>query len=417
MDDINTVYALLVLIMFFVLLSRLDNRFGKIERELNEIKKRMDDYLKVQQRGVTEKVKPEGEALKKENEDISASPQIIEKTSTLETKQQKETVPEKQKPVVETVIREALEGTREKTVETELEDVCVEAVPRQKKQVNYEKFIGENLFGKIGILIFVIGVGFFVKYAIDKNWINETFRTVLGFLTGAVLLAVAERLQKKYRTFSSLLAGGAFAVFYLTVAIAFHYYHIFSQTMAFIILIGVTVFMSVLSVVYNRRELAIISLVGGFLAPFIVSSGEGSYLVLFTYVSILNLGMFGLSIYKKWGELPMISFVFTWLIMGIFLLFSYTSSSTVISGHLFLFTTLFYFIFLLPVFSILRGEDMRTMSRGLVFVIITNNFIYLLSGALFLRNMGWSFKASGLLSLFIALVNTGALVMEEPERL
>lgn len=201
--------------------------------------------------------------------------------------------------------------------------------------MNYEKFIGENLFGKIGILIFVIGVGFFVKYAIDKNWINETFRTVLGFLTGAVLLAVAERLQKKYRTFSSLLAGGAFAVFYLTVAIAFHYYHIFSQTMAFIILIGVTVFMSVLSVVYNRRELAIISLVGGFLAPFIVSSGEGSYLVLFTYVSILNLGMFGLSIYKKWGELPIISFVFTWLIMGIFLLFSYTSSSTVISGHLF----------------------------------------------------------------------------------
>ena len=408
MDDINTVYALLVLIMFFVLLSRLDNRFGKIERELNEIKKRMDDYLKVQQRGVTEKVKLEGEALKKENEDISASPQIIEKTSTLETKQQKETVPEKQKPVVETVIREALEGTREKTVETELEDVCVEAVPKQKKQVNYEKFIGENLFGKIGILIFVIGVGFFVKYAIDKNWINETFRTVLGFLTGAVLLAVAERLQKKYRTFSSLLAGGAFAVFYLTVAIAFHYYHIFSQTMAFIILIGVTVFMSVLSVVYNRRELAIISLVGGFLAPFIVSSGEGSYLVLFTYVSILNLGMFGLSIYKKWGELPMISFVFTWLIMGIFLLFSYTSSSTVISGHLFLFTTLFYFIFLLPVFSILRGEDMRTMSRGLVFVIITNNFIYLLSGAL--RNMGWSFKASGLLSLFIALVNLGLVL-------
>ena len=164
MDDINTVYALLVLIMFFVLLSRLDNRFGKIERELNEIKKRMDDYLKVQQRGVTEKVKLEGEALKKE-------PQIIEKTSTLETKQQKETVPEKQKPFVETVIREALEGTREKTVDTELEDVCVEAVPKQKKQVNYEKIIGENLFGEIGILIFVIGVGFFVMYAIDKNWL------------------------------------------------------------------------------------------------------------------------------------------------------------------------------------------------------------------------------------------------------
>ena len=53
---------------------------------------------------------------------------------------------------------------------------------------------------------------------------------------------------------------------------------------------------------------------------------------------------------------------------------------------------------------------MRTMSRGLVFVIITNNFIYLLSGALFLQNMGLSFKASGLLSLFIALVNLGLVL-------
>ena len=406
MDDFNTVYALLVLVMLFILLSRLDNRFGKIEKELNEIKKRMEDYLKVQQNSVAEASKPKEEISEKETKDIPVMPQAAEHVTVVKTGQREEAVQEKHEPVVEAVVRETLEKTPEKTLETRMEEVCVEAVrkesaksstvpvvlvtpatpvvpvaptvPKQKKQVNYEKFIGENLFGKIGILIFVIGVGFFVKYAIDKNWINETFRTVLGFLTGAVLLAVAERLQKKYRTFSSLLAGGAFAVFYLTVAIAFHYYHIFSQTMAFIILIGVTVFMSILSVVYNRRELAIISLVGGFLAPFIVSSGEGSYLVLFTYVSILNLGMFGLSIYKKWSELPMISFVFTCLIMGIFLLFNYTSSSTVISSHLFWFATLFYFIFLLPVFSILRGENMRTMSRGLVFVIITNNFIYLL---------------------------------------
>ena len=438
MDDFNTVYALLVLVMLFILLSRLDNRFGKIEKELNEIKKRMEDYLRVQQNSVAEASKPKEEISEKETKDIPVMPQAAEHVKAVKTGQREEAVQGKHEPVVEAVVRETLEKTPEKTLETRMEEVCVEAVrkesaesstvpvvpvtpatpvvpvappvPKQKKRVNYEKFIGENLFGKIGILIFVIGVGFFVKYAIDKNWINETFRTVLGFLTGVVLLAVAERLQKKYRTFSSLLAGGAFAVFYLTVAIAFHYYHIFSQTMAFIILIGVTVFMSILSVVYNRRELAIISLVGGFLAPFIVSSGEGSYLVLFTYVSILNLGMFGLSIYKKWSELPMISFVFTCLIMGIFLLFNYTSSSTVISNHLFWFATLFYFIFLLPVFSILRGENMRTMSRGLVFVIITNNFIYLLSGALFLQNMGLSFKASGLLSLFIALVNLGLVL-------
>ena len=162
--------------------------------------------------------------------------------------------------------------------------------------------------------------------------------------------------------------------------------------------------MSILSVLYDRRELAIISLVGGFLAPFIVSSGDGNYMVLFTYISILNLGMFGLSIYKKWGELPVIAFVFTYLVMGLFLLTGYSTGTAIISVHLFAFATLFYFIFLLPILSILRIEAIKK-NRGLLLVIITNNFIYLLLGILFLRNMELAFKSEGLLSLFIAIIN------------
>jgi uncharacterized membrane protein len=157
-----------------------------------------------------------------------------------------------------------------------------------RKPVNYEKYIGENLFGKIGILILVLGMGLFVKYAIDKEWINETLRTILGFGMGGLLLFVAWRLKDSYRTFSSLLAGGAFAIFYVTVAIAYHYYGLFSQTVAFILLVLFTGFMSSLSILYNRRELAIIALVGGFIAPFLVGSGDGSYWVLFTYVMILE---------------------------------------------------------------------------------------------------------------------------------
>lgn len=425
MGDLNSVYLLLGIVILIVLLCRFDGRFTKVEKELDTIKKQMDALLKGQAEMAAGDIKSSEET----SEKVVA--EVLPKEKTVE----EELLVQEPGIVVEAVVADSLKDASEDIQEDILEEiienipvgdttqkgsvvpsvtmtpvVMAPAAPKPKKQINYEKFIGENLFGKIGILIFVIGVGFFVKYAIDKNWINETFRTVLGFLTGAALLFVAERLQKKYRTFSSLLAGGAFAVFYLTVAIAFHYYHIFSQTVAFIILIAITVFMSVLSVIYDRRELAIIALVGGFLAPFIVSSGEGSYQVLFTYVSILNLGMFGLSIYKKWSELPIISFVFTCLIMASFLLLSYSSDSTIISKHLLMFATLFYFIFLLPVFSILRGEKIQAMSRGLVFVIITNNFIYLLSGILFLRNMGLSFKASGLLSLFIALVNLGLVL-------
>lgn len=60
---------------------------------------------------------------------------------------------------------------------------------------NFEKLVGENLFSRIGILVFVIGIGFFVKFAVDNNWINEIWRTVLGFVTGAVLWAIAYKIS------------------------------------------------------------------------------------------------------------------------------------------------------------------------------------------------------------------------------
>ena len=416
MGELYGTCALLAAVLFFVLLQKFESRFGKVDKELGEIKKRMDDLLKAQEKMASGPVRAKEDVPAETLENTDILPYVTEELpdSTVTALKEEKAVEEKTvegiQPIMAETTPQKLNASLEKeSAEATLQETSPEApfeipsVPK-RKQVNYEKFIGENLFGKIGILVFVIGVGFFVKYAIDKDWINETLRTVLGFLTGSALLVVAERLQKKYRTFSSLLAGGAFAVFYLTVAIAFHFYHLFPQTVAFIILIAITLFMSILSILYDRRELAIISLVGGFLAPFLVSTGNGNYLVLFTYMSILNLGMFGLSIYKKWGELPVIAFVFTYVVMGIFLLTGFTTGSTHISVHLFIFATLFYFIFLLPILSILRIEAVKK-NRGLLLVIITNNFIYLLLGILFLRNMGLPFKSEGLLSLLIAIIN------------
>ena len=416
MGELYGTCALLAAVLFFVLLQKFESRFGKVDKELGEIKKRMDDLLKAQEKMASGPVRAKEDVTAETLDNTDILPYVTEELpdSTVTALKEEKAVEEKAvegiQPIMAETTPQKLNASLEKeSAEATLQETSPEApleIPSvsKRKQVNYEKFIGENLFGKIGILVFVIGVGFFVKYAIDKDWINETLRTVLGFLTGSALLVVAERLQKKYRTFSSLLAGGAFAVFYLTVAIAFHFYHLFPQTVAFIILIATTLFMSILSILYDRRELAIISLVGGFLAPFLVSTGNGNYLVLFTYMSILNLGMFGLSIYMKWGELPVIAFVFTYVVMGIFLLTGFTTGSTHISVHLFIFATLFYFIFLLPILSILRIEAIKK-NRGLLLVIITNNFIYLLLGILFLRNMELAFKSEGLLSLFIAIIN------------
>ena len=62
--------------------------------------------------------------------------------------------------------------------------------------------IGENWLNKIGIAILVIGIGFFVKYAIDQNWIGEVGRVAIGIGTGAADLKT--RAPKQYAVYKIL---------------------------------------------------------------------------------------------------------------------------------------------------------------------------------------------------------------------
>lgn len=410
-----SLFAIIVLLV--VILYMQSDRFAKLNSEINAVKRRLDLLLeKKKEISSISETKVPPVLMENTEEEPSLPTPVKDKMQSVSEVQLPENGTESHlEPEPVSWISEEVAAIDPQIVETEKTEKETEKpapilIKKEKARINYEKFIGENLFGKIGILVLVVGVGLFVKYAIDKDWINETMRTILGFVAGAVLLFVAERLCEKYRTFSSLLAGGAFAVFYLTVAIAFHYYNLFSQTVAFIILVFVTLMMSILAILYDRRELAVISLVGGFIAPFLVSSGKGSYIVLFTYLSVLNLGMFGLSLYKKWAELPVISFVATYLIFLIYVLNSCVFynmpkiDSVVIAQHLFVFATLFYFIFLLPVLTILKVEGKKP-DKCLLPIIVTNNFIFLFFGVLFLNSMNLPFKATGLFTLFIAFVN------------
>ena len=310
-------------------------------------------------------------------------------------------------------IEEETPETIEEPVEEEQEEPAMAMEEEEDieeyatSETNFEKYIGENLFGKIGILIFIIGIGFFVKYAIDQNWINETARTLMGYAVGAGMLVLAERLHKRYHTFSSLLAGGAFGIYYLITAIAFHYYALFSHTIAFVILCVTTIFMSAVSVLYDRKELAVTALVGGFIAPFIISTDSSSIISLQIYITILNIGMFCLAMYKKWAILPMVSFAFTYIILwGTTALGSFSDSEAVTTyPTLFAFATLFYVIFLLPVVFILRTQYGENTRLGLLGIITANSFMYLIYGDFLLQHFEASSDTTAYLAFFIAAVN------------
>lgn len=255
-----------------------------------------------------------------------------------------------------------------------------EPKPRRKpKRRNFEKIVGENLLGKIGILALVIGMGFFVKYAIDNNWLNETGRTVLGLMVGCGLWVIAWFLRDRYRSFASVLSGGGFAVCFVTVAIAYNFYHIFSATASFAIYVCLTAFMIFIALRFNRRELASIGFIGGFVAPFLCISDSGSFIMLFGYIAVLNVGMAIITVRRKWWELAAIGCLLTWII--VFIQYATEGVTFEIAAWTLGYITFFVMLFSLPLATVLR-HDRRQSWLGMVLILTSAiNFVaYLIIG-------------------------------------
>lgn len=184
-----------------------------------------------------------------------------------------------------------------------------------------EKFIGENLINKIGIGILVLGLAYFVKYAIDHSWIQQSGQVAGGLLSGGILIGIGHWLHRRYRGFSSVLAGGGVAISYITMFIGFQDYHLYGPVTAFasmVIITGITVGLSLL---YDRQELTVVALLGGLATPFLASNGSENELIFFTYLGLLNCGILAVSWFKKWRTVNVLTYVSTLVLFGSFVAF------------------------------------------------------------------------------------------------
>lgn len=272
-----------------------------------------------------------------------------------------------------------------------------------ERNPDLEKFIGENLINKIGIAILVLGIGFFVKYAIDQEWINETGRVFIGILCGGILVAFAHKTRKSFKAFSSVLVGGGMAVFYFTIAIAFHEYEMFSPPVAFMIMVVITAFSVLLAIAYDRVELAVLAIVGGFASPFMVSTGEGNYIVLFTYTLLLNSGMLVLAYFKKWNIVNIVSYAFTILLYGGWLITKVQGNPEAPLAGAFVFATLFYLVFF--VMNIINNiKEKRKFIVTEISILLSITFLYYSAGMLILKEVNDG-EFQGLFTAFIAVFN------------
>jgi hypothetical protein len=403
----------LIIIFYFQLKEKLQN----IEEKLFEIKTKQDlqvpsNQLNVKQEiTVTETPKTEESTPKIENKEqkteIIIPPVIDEKQIAFEQELNAviaEINEQKVEPKEEHVTNEEPINLFESVVnEPANNEPIIEKSWYEKldKNNDLEKFIGENLISKIGIAILVLGIAFFVKYAIDQNWINEIARVGIGILAGGIILGFAHYLRQNFKAFSTVLVAGGISTFYFTIGLAFQEYHLFSQTVAFAIMLVITAFSVFISIGYDRQELAILSIIGGFATPFIVSTGSGNYVVLFTYIIILDLGMLVLAMVRKWTLVNIITYVLTMLLYLSWLATKGIENADYLTNAL-LFASAFYIIFIAMniAYNIKYKQYFSSIDFG---ILLSNTFLYFGAGITLLNHFKPEYK--GAFTLILAFSN------------
>lgn len=280
-----------------------------------------------------------------------------------------------------------------------------EVISGQKDRIGpVLNFLKQNILAITGIFTLVLGIGYFVKYAIDKNWIDETARAGIGFAVGAVIMGTGHLLRKNYTAFSSIITGGGIAVLYFTTTIAFREYHLFTQNTGFVITCFITLLSILLSYYYKSEVLIIFSLVGGFTAPLMISTGESNYLFLFTYLSVLNVGMLIIALIKDWKSIGWIAFFFT----QIYLFYWIFEKTQMISVYFYIISYLIFYVFALQ--DYIRKNSLASFD---ILMLVLINFSSII-GLVYIFNT-LNYEPIIIFPIIFAIIN-GSLLFREYNR-
>ncbi len=191
----------------------------------------------------------------------------------------------------------------------------IQPFPPSRTREEWEALIGGKLLNRIGALALIIGIGFFLKYAFDNNWISETMRVIIGVVIGIALLFGGSRFHKKgLAIFAQGLVGAGIPILYLSVYASFNYYHLVSQTIAFVLMSVVTITAFQQALRYDSFAVSVLAWLGGFLTPFLLSTGEVNEIGLFAYIGLLDAGLIAVLIRKtSWGQLELLTLVATYI--------------------------------------------------------------------------------------------------------
>jgi uncharacterized membrane protein len=283
------------------------------------------------------------------------------------------------------------------------EAVAPPRVRPTRSRAEWESLIGGQLLNRVGALALIIGMGFFLKYAVDNQWISDTLKVLIGLLVGGGLFVAADRSHRKdFQIFAQGLLGAGVAILYLSVYAAFNFYHLVSQPLAVVMMTIVSLVAFSQAIAYDSLAIGLLSWAGGFLTPFLLSAGLPNELGLFSYLLLFDAGICAIVSKKRsWFILEPLTVLGSYITYAVWFSSFYTPDAMLLTALLLtLFWGLFYALHTSHVFDpATRYPPIRQLIAGLNGV-----FFY---AALYLVVSPLHPEWMGLITLAIGLVYLG----------
>ncbi len=165
---------------------------------------------------------------------------------------------------------------------------------------DWERLLGRNWFAIIGAVALVVGIGFFLKLAFDNNWIGDTGRIVLGVVLGLALLGVGEYAQRRVPIWAQPVTAAGAVILYLSIYAAFGLYQLIRPDVALLFMALVVALASLLALRYESIVIALLGIIGAFLAPALLGADLPDVRLALAYILVVDAGILAISTFRNW---------------------------------------------------------------------------------------------------------------------
>jgi uncharacterized membrane protein len=267
--------------------------------------------------------------------------------------------------------------------------------------VSKEYAFASHWLMRLGMMAVVAGIGFFLKYSIDRGWLGPETRVAMTIVAGlSMVIGGARLLAGRYHLMGLGVIGGGLASLYFSAYAAYQLFHLVAAGPAFTGMVLVTMLAGFTAVRFNSILVAVLGILGGYATPVMLASGVVNMPAELGYLLLLGTGVLAICYWHDWPLVNYLSFAATYLLLAR-LMRGYDAD---MFWQVFPFLVSYFLLY--STMTFLYKMVRRTPSNLLDLLAVVVNGAVFASFAFSMVEQRYDLRATGLVSLGLAVFYT-----------